>query len=154
MPSLTHSSTWSQTGYGVDSAAVAEHHHEPRQMKTTTEPAAPTVGETLELARPQPPMPTTTTTEPAAGYLISPEMAEWSPEDWQDHFDGDHYALSVLHAADQEACLLSPDDLCRLLGHHGANLWELRGDQQAAEQAGHRCLPIRHAGQALTWLGY
>ena len=95
-----------------------------------------------------------TTTTPAAGYLITPEMADYSPDNWQEHFDGDPYALSVLHATDESSGLLSPDDLCRLLNQHSANLWELRGDQQAAEQAGHRCLPIRHAGQALTWLGY
>ena len=107
---------------------------------------------------------TTTTTTTTATYapvldpgeLLPADRLAWDRDDWIDELqglEGDTYASSVIWASD-DACLLALCDLERLLEHHGAELEELRADLGAQLNAGHEVLPLRHAGQALIWLGY
>jgi hypothetical protein len=85
-----------------------------------------------------------TTTNTAYPVLI--EQLGWSWGDWLEHCS-DAYAESVLEAADPSTCQLSPRDLERLLQEHGFNVQQLEADA-------HPLLPLEHAGQALSWLGY
>jgi hypothetical protein len=80
-----------------------------------------------------------------------------SPDDWAARWDwspGDcveTYEQSVLWTAWQttdERLELHPDDLGRLLDHHGASLAELTAEAAASG------VPVCHAGQALVFLGY
>lgn len=100
---------------------------------------------------------TTTTTATAASssaYAVVQEQLCWSWGDWLDHYGGDladvvgnSYASSVITAADPITCRLSSMGLARLLAQHGFTVAELQADA-------HPLLPLEHAGQALTWLGY
>ena len=109
------------------------------------------------------PMTTTTTTTAATyapvldpGELLPANRLTWDRDDWLDELQGlvgVAYASSVIRASD-DACLLPLCDLERLLEHHGTELEELRADLGAQLNAGHEVLPLRHAGQALIWLGY
>ena len=115
-------------------------------------------------------MATTTTTTTTATYapvldpgeLLPADRLTWDRDDWIDELQGlegdlgslrQTYASSVIWASD-DACLLPLCDLERLLEHHGTGLEELRADLGAQLNAGHEVLPLRHAGQALIWLGY
>ena len=114
-------------------------------------------------------MTTTTTTTTATyapvldpGELLPADRLAWDRDDWIDELQGLEgeayasavtYAFSVIRASD-DACLLPLCDLERLLEHHGTELEELRADLGAQLNAGHDVLPLRHAGQALIWLGY
>lgn len=91
---------------------------------------------------------------PTAGYVISQEQLGWLPEDWEDHFDGSGYALSVIRAASRLSGLLRMADLRRLLADHGHTVAELEMDLEQARRCGHSTRDTQHAGQALTWLGY
>lgn len=91
---------------------------------------------------------------PASGWLISADQYGWQLEDWTDHYEGDGYAVSVLHAANEFSCLLSMADLRQLLAEHGATVADLRQDIETAQRAGHATRCEQHAGQALVWLGY
>ena len=97
---------------------------------------------------------TTTTTTSSAAYAVVQEQLSWSWGDWLDHYGGDFadlvgssYASSVITAAEPTTCLLSSMGLARLLAQHGFTVAELQADA-------HPLLPLEHAGQALTWLGY
>ena len=79
-------------------------------------------------------------------YPVLPEQLSWSWGDWLEHCS-DAYAESVLEAADPDTCRLSLRDLERLLQEHGLTVHQLEGDA-------HPRLPLEHAGQALSWLGY
>jgi hypothetical protein len=81
-----------------------------------------------------------------AAYPVLTEQLSWSWGDWLEHAS-DAYAESVLEAADSDTCQLSPRDLERLLQEHGFNVQQLEADA-------HPLLPLEHAGQALSWLGY
>lgn len=97
-----------------------------------------------------------TTTTPAAaavGCILPPEQIGWDRDEWVDSYGDATYERSVIWAAD-EACLLSLSDLTRLLYHHGALLRDLQSDLLDCLNAGHGICNVRHAGQALTWLGY
>jgi hypothetical protein len=97
-----------------------------------------------------------TTTAPAAspavGCILPPDQFGWERSDWIDAYQ-DAYSRSVIWAADDD-CLLSLSDLMRLLDQHGARLIDLDQDLEACHIAGHGAHDRRHAGQALTWLGY
>lgn len=97
-----------------------------------------------------------TTTTPAAaavGCILPPEQIGWDRDEWVDSYGEDTYERSVIWAAD-EACLLSLTDLVVLLNEHGFKFRDLVHDLFECMQAGHRIEDHRHAGQALTWLGY
>lgn len=96
---------------------------------------------------------TTTPAAPAVGCILPPDQIGWDRDEWVDSYGDATYERSVIWAAD-EACLLSLTDLVRLLDHHGFRLAELTHDLFECMQAGHRIEDHRHAGQALTWLGY
>ena len=101
---------------------------------------------------------TTTTYAPAAdpGELLPPGAQGWSRDDWDGHYRDemcDAYAASVIWASD-DACLLGFGDLERLLEFHNQTVEGLRQDLGALIAAGRDVLPLRHAGQALVWLGY
>lgn len=81
-----------------------------------------------------------------AAYPVLTEQLSWSWGDWLEHCS-DAYAESVLEAADPDNCRLSQRDLERLLQEHGFNVQQLEADA-------HPLLPMEHAGQALSWLGY
>lgn len=96
------------------------------------------------------------TTATAAGWAIPAEQLDWDRSDWVDSYQegcGDTYASSVIWAAGDD-CLLAWADLDRLLEHHGFSRFDYGQDWAAAALQGLRVLPMQHAGQALTWLGY
>ncbi len=97
---------------------------------------------------------TTSATNCSGAHPVMPEQLGWSRADWVEHYGGDladlvgdPYAVSVLHASDPDTCRLSPWALERLLQEHGFTTALLAVDA-------HPQLPLEHAGQALTWLGY
>ena len=98
-----------------------------------------------------------TTTAPAAspavGAVLMADQLAWDRDDWVDAYEESTYERSVIWAAD-DSCLLSLSDLMRLLDHHGARLEQLTHDLFECVEAGHGIQDYRHAGQALTWLGY
>lgn len=98
-----------------------------------------------------------TTTAPAAspavGCILPPDQLGWDRDEWVDAYGDATYERSVIWAAD-DSCLLSLSDLMRLLDQHGAHLGELTHDLFECVTAGHGIQDYRHAGQALTWLGY
>jgi hypothetical protein len=88
--------------------------------------------------------------------LLSADELGWDRDDWVDHYqDGceDTYSSSVIWASD-DSCLLATADLERLLRHHGADIEELRAELGGLINANHTVLDLRHAGQALRFLGY
>lgn len=88
-------------------------------------------------------------------WLVPSDRLAWDQDDWHDHYAdlGDHYAASVIWAADS-SCQLAMTDLRRLLAHHGASLAELQEDLATGQHQGARVLPLAHAAQALAHLGY
>lgn len=105
-------------------------------------------------------MTTTTTTAPTTstvGRICSAAQLSWSADDWADSFASAdwawNYQLSVLAAADMDG-ELSSADLSQLLHEHGFNTNDLITALAEQSAAGHACLPLWHAGQALVWLGY
>lgn len=89
----------------------------------------------------------------AVGCLVPADQMAWDRDDWLDSYEGDAYAGSVIWAAGDD-CLLSHDDLLSLFNQHGALIVELGDHLGELRKAGLPALDIRHAGQALTWLGY
>jgi hypothetical protein len=80
----------------------------------------------------------------------------WDRSDWIDAYQGglgDTFASSVIWAAD-DACQLAMADLHRLLQMHGSTVAELQAELTAGQLQGAAVLPLTHAAQALTWLGY
>lgn len=105
-------------------------------------------------------MTTTTTTAPTTstvGRICSAAQLSWSADDWAEAFDtwpaDCSYERSVLAAAD-DAGELSSADLSHLLHEHGFSTNDLITALAEQSAAGHACLPLWHAGQALVWLGY
>jgi hypothetical protein len=94
----------------------------------------------------------TTTTATIAG-LVDAHQLSWEQDDWLDSYTGDDYASSVIWAA-QDACRLAAVDLEALFRAHGADVEEYRSHLLELCCAGLPVLHLRHAGQALTWLGY
>jgi hypothetical protein len=93
---------------------------------------------------------------PAVGCILEQEQMAWDWADWADQWPDDvtgTYERSVIWAADGEG-LLSSGDLLRLLAAHGFAIPTLSADLEAAAAAGHPVANLRHAGQALVWLGY
>lgn len=92
----------------------------------------------------------------AAGWAIPAEQLTWDRSDWIDAYQegcSDTYASSVIWAAGAD-CLLALADLDRLLEHHGFSRFEFGQEWAAAALQGLEVLPLQHAAQALTWLGY
>ena len=88
--------------------------------------------------------------------LLSTDELGWDRDGWVDHYQegcADTYASSVIWASDDNT-LLATVDLERLLRHHGADIEELRAELGGLINAGHAVLDLRHAGQALRFLGY
>lgn len=99
---------------------------------------------------------TTTTApqaNPAVGCILPPAQLEWDRDEWIDSYEEATYERSVIWAAD-DGCLLTLTDLVQLLADHGARLEQLTHDLFECVVAGHDIQDYRHAGQALTWLGY
>jgi len=96
---------------------------------------------------------------PAVGCILEPEQLNWDRNDWVDAYwvdaygHGGTYERSVIWAADADG-LLSSGDLLRLLADHGFAIPTLAADLEACSAAGHPVANLRHAGQALVWLGY
>lgn len=89
-------------------------------------------------------------------WIVSPEQLNWSHEEWLDHYEagtGRTYESSVLEAAD-ESCMLQPRDLGRLLREHGTSAMEYIQAHADAVEEELEVLPLNHAGQVLSWLGY
>lgn len=100
-------------------------------------------------------MNTTITTAPTTatvGRICTLDQLAWTADDWADAWHGS-YEHSVVDAADGEG-ELSSADLAQLLRAHGFSVHELIAALAEQAAAGHACLPLCHAGQALTWLGY
>jgi hypothetical protein len=103
-------------------------------------------------------MSTATATAPAiaAGWVIPADQLSWDRADWINAYQdsiADTFASSVIWASD-EACQLSMADLHRLLRMHSATVAELQAELTAGQLQGAAVLPLTHAAQALTWLGY
>lgn len=89
------------------------------------------------------------------GYAITAEEAAFTNDQWAERFDHElgedptTFEGSVLAVAYDrtETLELTDRQLARLLRDHGSTVAELR------EEA-HPDLPLTHAGQALTFLGY
>ena len=88
-----------------------------------------------------------TVTTTAGAYPVLPEQISWGWGDWLEAYPDDSYERSVIWAADPDTCRLTPRALARLLQEHGLTVHQLEGDA-------HPRLPLEHAGQALSWLGY
>jgi hypothetical protein len=89
-------------------------------------------------------------------WIISAEQLNWSYDEWLDCYQPGPtrtYESSVLEAAD-ESCLLQPQDLGRLLRAHGTTTKEYIQAHLDAFSEGLTILPLNHAGQVLSWLGY
>jgi len=103
------------------------------------------------------PMTVTTATAPApAGWVLPIDQLAWDRSDWLDayrEYVSDTFASSVIRASD-DACQLAMADLHRLLKQHGATVAELQAELTAGQLQGAAVLPLTHAAQALTWLGY
>ena len=100
-------------------------------------------------------MTTTTTTAPTTatvGRICTLDQLAWTADDWADAWHGS-YEHSVVDAADA-AGWLDSTDLAQLLAAHGFNTRDLITALAEQAAAGHDCLPLWHAGQALVWLGY
>lgn len=113
-------------------------------MPTTTTPAVcPPTAPHQPLAAP-------------AGHICHPSQATWTWDDWMDSYEGldGSYEQSVIWAADRVTCELTSADLRQLLSDHGHSVHELIEELAEQAAAGHTTLPLWHAGQALTWLGY
>ena len=85
----------------------------------------------------------------STGWVLPIDQLTWSRADWLDAYQdyvSDTFASSVIWASD-DACQLAMADLHRLLQMHGSTVAELQADA-------HPLLPLEHAVQALTWLGY
>lgn len=98
---------------------------------------------------------TTTTTAPTTstvGRICTTAQLGWGADDWLDAWYGS-YGHAVVAAAD-DAGELSSADLAQLLHEHGFNTNDLITALAEQSAAGHACLPLWHAGQALVWLGY
>lgn len=102
-------------------------------------------------------MTTATLTAPApAGWVLPIDQLEWDRADWLEAYQdgvGDTFARSVIWASD-DSCQLLMADLHRLLKLHGATVAELQAELTAGQLQGAVVLPLTHAAQALTWLGY
>jgi hypothetical protein len=99
---------------------------------------------------------TATATAPAAGWVIPSDQLAWDRSAWIEAYQdsiSDTFASSVIWASD-DACQLSMADLHRLLKMHGATVAELNAELIAGQLQGATVLPLTHAAQALTWLGY
>jgi len=98
-----------------------------------------------------------TTTAPAAalavGCILPTAQLAWDREDWVESYEDCTYERSVMWATDARGWLCV-EDLVRLLEDHGRTLADLADDLDACAEAGHEVADFRHAGQALTWLGY
>jgi hypothetical protein len=97
-------------------------------------------------------MSTTTTTTNTGGILAADQLA-WLPGDWIEAFTPETYEASVIWAAGPDG-LLSSSELLMLLASHGFAIPTLAADLEACRAAGHPTADLRHAGQALVWLGY
>lgn len=95
-------------------------------------------------------MNTTTTT---TGSILAAEQLGWTPGDWIDSLGPETYQASVIWAAGPDG-LLSSSELLMLLADHGSAIDALAADLEACRAAGHPTADLRHAGQALVWLGY
>jgi hypothetical protein len=102
-------------------------------------------------------MTTATATAPApAGWVLPADQMTWDRADWLEAYQdgiGDTFPSSVIWASD-DACQLPMADLHRLLQMHGATVAELQAELTAGQLQGAAVLPLNHAAQALTWLGY
>lgn len=89
------------------------------------------------------------------GYAITAEEATLTNDQWAERFDHElgeaptTFEGSVLAVAydSTEALKLTDRQLARLLREHGFTVADL-------QEEAHPDLPLTHAGQALTFLGY
>ena len=77
----------------------------------------------------------------STGWVLPIDQLTWSRADWLDAYHDD-------------ACQLAMADLHRLLQMHGSTVAELQAELTAGQLQGAGVLPLTHAAQALTWLGY
>ena len=92
----------------------------------------------------------------STGWVLPIDQLTWSRADWIDSYQdyvSDTFASSVIWASD-DACQLAMADLHRLLQMHGSTVAELQAELTAGQLQGAGVLPLNHAAQALTWLGY
>ena len=94
-----------------------------------------------------------TTTPTREGFIVPVEFLGWTADDWADGYSASPYAWSVMAAAGAD-CLLSVDDACKVLMQHSVSVSAYAAELEEAAAAGLICLPITHAGQLLTWLGW
>jgi hypothetical protein len=88
--------------------------------------------------------------------VLPADQMTWDRADWLEAYQdgiGDTFPSSVIWASD-DACQLPMADLHRLLQMHGATVAELQAELTAGQLQGAAVLPLNHAAQALTWLGY
>jgi hypothetical protein len=96
----------------------------------------------------------TAANQAAPGYVVPADQLAWDWSDWLDSYDLNTYPSSVILAASEEGCELSSADLRQLLKEHSHTVHELEEDLAQGHASGHAVLPLWHAGQALSWLGY
>lgn len=94
-----------------------------------------------------------TTTPTREGFIVPVEFHHWDREDWAAGYSASPYALSVIDAANDFGHL-SLEDTSRVLRDHSVSPIAYVNELDEAAAAGLVCLPVCHAGQLLTWLGW
>ena len=86
-------------------------------------------------------------------FTVPPECMGWTPDDWTSVYSASPYAASVMAATNDDG-LLPISSIFQILTDHSISPSAYADELEAAQANGLPCLPITHAGQLLTWLGW